>query len=457
MISFKHIYSKITRNPSSSPGRAGVWSILMLSLLLFGCTDSEKDSPVPDAPQETATLTLHIPAVSFNTRYSTRAEGDKVSDPLDRNSGEGALQSLYFIVFQKDEEDGGKYKMKEIKNLFNASYFFEVAEEKDYEFAMDAGSYRFYLLANIENYVRAGLDASVLENEFNFEEYIDTEEEIRELVLTFSKIAEQSTSTGISANALPMVCMAEDFMYWTSSTGYQTFEDGIYSITDDQIKSGGAPTIYAFLDILCAKVRYTVLFDRTSGGFSSSFPHDEVNFPTAPTLTNLCMTSKMYVPKEESTEEGQSDEVEVMASTPAEGFFNVTAANWNRVYYPTDTQIYSVGWPEYLNIENQDADANSPADLSPMTAESSWTNSSQRAWQGKVYVPENLDENNKANLHLTATGLGVNPAGYDITFDKLERGHFYDVVAKMTNSEAMSISCAVHVNAWAYSSVDVEW
>lgn len=331
-----------------------IFNLIAAVALLSGMASCTDDTDMPQAIDDgTTSITLRIPNPESAAEFarSRAATGDP--DPSQNaEEGEGAIKSLWLLAYPTDGTESVVRKLLSSGQVTN--------EYSDYKITIKPGDYRLYVVANLDSYITDHISATT------------DEEELKSLVLNFSPKKLPNLTDG-----LPMACLPSEID--------EAGNDGTVAIAP-----GDNKTVHADMTFLCAKVRYTIKFDNSDGGFSRpAFGDNTVTFHDG-SLSG------------------------VIAST------SLTAAT-------TTTE-------EAFKID--------PAPLAPVE-----TTPNTRSWQGTVYLPENLlSGKDRTLLHLNAT-LDINntPLSYTIPLpspdaDKetaeaktLQRGHFYDLVGKVTS------------------------
>ncbi len=285
---------------------------------------------------------------------------------LDTKAKEGDIHSLWLLAYNTTNPDYNVIRQLQSSGQLTHEY-------SEYRIEFKPGTYRIYVVANLDEYITGEISTSTEES------YLE------KLILNFSPDKLPNTTDG-----LPMACLPAQVD--GASDGYITVE------------AGTTKTIQTDLTFLCAKVRYTILFDNSEGGFSrEAFGSSTVTFNTA-SLTGVRKETPL------------TDAVNAL-----DGAFEV-GAQLRAVTYPNDLSD-----PKDLSDLKDAADAN------------------KRAWQGTMYLPENLLTGARTILHLGATldGNGAN-LSYTVKLPKnaaeandspentLTRGHFYDLVGRVT-------------------------
>lgn len=330
-----------------------------LMMTAAACVD-DTDLPEVAAPGTSVTIRIPNPAAADAFARSRAEEKD-----MDADAGEGKINSLWLLAYNTTNPDYNVIRQLESSGQLTHEY-------SEYRVEFKPGKYRIYVVANLDPYITKAINAST------------TEDALKGLILNFSSEKLPNTADG-----LPMACLPAQVDGATD--GYITVE------------AGTTKTIQTDLTFLCAKVRYTILFDNSEGGFSrEAFGSSAVTFNTA-SLTG------------------------VRGTTALDGSVNASA------------DAFEVD-PIDLKAVNDSKDLNDLADpgFTPSAT------GAQRAWQGTMYLPENLLTGARTILHLGATldGNGAN-LSYTVKLPKndnnaaspdntLTRGHFYDLVGKVT-------------------------
>ncbi len=320
------------------------------------CTD---DAGLPEVASQGTSVTLRIP-------NPAAASASRAADPdpaIDADAKEGAIHSLWLLAYNSD---GTNHVITRLQSSGQLTH-----EYSDYKVEFKPGTYSMYVVANLDPYISKVISTST------------TESELDGLILNFSSEKLPNLSDG-----LPMACLPTEIDGNTDGT-----------IT---INAGDSRTIQADLTFLCAKVRYTILFDN-SGFSKEAFGDNSVTFNSA-SLSGIIASTALMTP----------------AVTSTTGAFAIDKAQLTETVYPADVD----------NPGKLPANTSTPA-------------KARRAWQGTIYLPENrLTGNYRTTLSLGATldGNGAELA-YTIRLPKsddkaadntLLRGNFYDLIGRVT-------------------------
>ena len=382
-----------------------------MALGLTGCVnDSLVEEPVKrpsERPSDTATVTFMIPDTqnSFNTKADT-------SDPT---SQEGTINDLYLVVYKKDAS-GNTFTNVQCEEISSSLTSDNTSSgSKTYSLDLAPGTYKFYLLANCKDYLGSSSLTSTTD-----------ESTLRNLILNFSDV--------INSSKLPMACLAEEIK---ENSGGSGVENGEVNINSD------GKTLYAGLNFLCSKVRYTVLFDNTVGtGISEAFGTNVIDLATTVGLENILSTTPLAQAYSEFT---------------SLGYLTGKTSTLTRFAYPT-TDLPSSTAPNLTGTASE---------------------YQKTAWQGVAYLPENTNSEKPTTIKLTGAvydssyagegGKGTNwikdinktillPGGTTGSNNGLARNKFYDVVISVKSANLdLDVTLNVTVNPWGYESIDEEW
>ena len=327
---------------------------------------------------------------------------------------EGYMSNLYVVAiqtstyeYQKDEsgnyvlDENGKYIFDKATPTPEASAFnvFKLDatgnkiivgsnEYQDYEINLYPGKYRFYLLANIDLYL--GRTNTV----YNF----TSEEQVKYIVMNYK------ADTPITPGHLPMACLPKDIKYGQTETDAVGFPDTDtdYTVSIDKDNEN---RIFAEMELLCSKVRVTILFNRKtiSKEFGEKntirFYADDNNLPYA---TNLREKNRL----DRSISKDAFDAYQ-RSLTDYQGTlfdYSFIVGQWTftmgRYYYPGTYNSDGTVSPENCNdnYPSSPTDELVPWDKTVME----WINDNkdQRAWQTVIYLPENdVDDTHRTILN----------------------------------------------------------
>lgn len=353
---------------------------VLCALILTACSDDlEFKNPVTENGE--GVITICIPNVDWAAEYGqTRSDefqkSRAVSDPA-----EGTINSLWLFAYPVDNKGETKITALSGHNSLNISADNAYKQYQVSNFA--TGDYHIYLLANFDSYLPSGTLSTNLR-----------ESELQKIIVNFT------TGKTMAQDNLPMYCLNTDI----KKSPTQKVENGIFTISEGS-------SIYADLKFLCAKLRYTILFD--SHDFSYQFSSNNVNFSGAG-AENIVNSTKLYLPEPE--------EIPVYEKTD---LFSVSSIDLRPVAYPGPNS-------QYFNIGTS---TTCPDPLANVNS-SRWTDATyQRAWQGIIYLPENLSGGDtRTKLSFTPKGTDMEDS-YSFQPRELRRAQMYDLVAKLKKTE----------------------
>lgn len=336
------------------------------------CTD---DAGLPEVASQGTSVTLRIPNPAAASASRATDPDPAMDAEINKSVNEGAIHSLWLLAYNSD---GTNHVITRLQSSGQLTH-----EYSDYKVEFKPGTYSMYVVANLDPYISKDISTST------------TESELDGLILNFSAEKLPNLSDG-----LPMACLPTEIDGNTDGT-----------IT---INAGDSRTIQADLTFLCAKVRYTILFDNSD--FSQeAFGDNSVTFNSA-SLSGIIASTALMTP----------------AVTSTTGAFAIDKAQLTETVYP--------------------ADVDNPGKLPANTSTPAKT---KRAWQGTIYLPENrLTGNDRTTLSLGAT-LDDNGAelAYTIRLPKsddkaadntLLRGNFYDLIGRViTIGERIDLTATV--------------
>lgn len=365
--------------------------------LLAGCSDEIK---APDqVPDGTTGITLCIPNPEGAAEFAkTRSENPDTR--ADQSAAEGKIvgNDLYFLAFGSGNNIVRKHLTDATLQTLSNDY-------KKTTIDLVPDTYRFYVVGNLSKYAPSGTNFNTI-----------SEDALKALVLEFNASSKELTP----ANGLPMACLPNQI-----KKGETVVSSGEYVI-----EPGDNPVIKADLSFLCAKVRYTILFDNAKGGISyEQFgPANFLDFNGASAKT-LEASTKLV-----------GDGVPPSPEDP----FDLHSITLNKVENPASWLNYGVAKEEYTS------------NLATTTFSA---NQAKRTWQGVVYVPENLHNSlqKKTTLYFDGKVNGEYSNPYSIMLNnargegagetRVLRAKFYDIVASAKSRDAIDID-NIEVHDW---------
>lgn len=399
-------------------------TLLTFAGLLASC--SNESEPQPQVLDDSnPVLTLYVPN---NEALSSRATYDASQD-------EAGVDDIWLYAYPTDDATKAKYESskqfysKNIKDLKQSNNGYTgYADYAQYNVTdFKSGEYKIYVLANLANYI----NDSDLVTKYNAGTLSETE--IAGIVLKFQTSQLPLPGT----RALPMACYYDEVKSGTSSTNATILVNNKYTF------NATSNPLYIDLTLLCAKVRYTILFNSDTTdtkAFSTDFGNGLVDFE----ITSTNTTASNLIP-EVAYKTGSVTNTTV---------FNDVTLVLGKAAYPEDNSAY-------LDIENQSGSSITLLDLGT----GSWDASAKkRAWQGTVYLPENPTtvEGNASKISFTPTSSSASIKStpeIKLFWNNIgiQRGYFYDVVVKVTQPGEMGFVVNVKVKPWNYEGHEETW
>ena len=231
-----------------------IYKLLPFFILLFtlttGCRDDVEGPKANNDDLVEVTFQIEVPegnsfdpARGINTRVATLVSERKYSN----------LYLAYVRVTDLNNNSQNEFDIIPLTGRETATD----NRYNSYSIRLVPGWYRFYALANIDRYLEPdNSPATVLDK-------IHSESDIQNLKLYFT--ADHTLTPG----NLPMIALPEDIEKGNTA-----------NVSGNQIRitNNNNNTMVCNLKMLCAKVRYTILFDATSGGISQAFEDDRIHF-----------------------------------------------------------------------------------------------------------------------------------------------------------------------------------
>ena len=370
---------------------------LIAAALLCGCNDelTIDNTPVEQGGKK-VTLTISVPANPGN-------DFEIVNTRVVDESLENTYTNLYLVAV-----DASSNIVKTIITLGDKLGDQDVEGWRSADIELLEGTYKFYVLANLDRY---------LENT-TVDEYLANANNNRLSSFITNYINNFSTDIPILAGNLPMACPANKMQYqvykrnsWGIGGSYvwETATTEQIKITDDEKQ----PYLRATLTYLCAKVKYTILFDARSQCISEKFGNNRIRL----------LNDNNYKPRVEN--------INGKANTG----------------YDIELDRYTFE-PEQLSSTNYESSSYSLPTLTlfneGLYTMDDWLGFNHKAWQGVVYLPESPN-NNKPYLVFPYTFGGVDAekdGEQRVTlFDRtdLKAGISYELIIKVTDPNKFNI------------------
>lgn len=382
-------------------------------------------------------ITFYIPNIDYAAEYGATRSDEFANTRAYDQAKEGNFNTLYIAAVN---ENGKVFTfLKTTSNGIDEDGYLK------YRVNLNKGTYRFYIVANLNRYTLIEDNASA-----TFADIATSEENIRKHILNFS------ASTPLEPGFLPMACLNEE-IYIGRSRAEATKNENKDSYVDVPAKNGSGESlnIYADLKFLCSKVRYTILFDRDQSEFKGS--DDIINF-NRNTTSNPPFVSNLRTQTAINNTEDKP-KVEENFLTDNSGKPSQWTLFLDRFIYPKDNN----GNIEY-SISKNDLKDLLKKGLTQWVEGNDWntTYADARAWQGITYLPENLldGEGEKTFLNFPYTinnQTGANsPRAIELFSngvngdeeDVLKRSMMYDVVVFVKSTDPAQWQINVIPSQW---------
>lgn len=374
--------------------------------LLWGCTADEVLMPeAPEMPEGDVQLriTLAIPqgeSIKSQTR-AVEGDGPVISPAQTAEDNELRIQDIRLYIFPESADHKAEVALNLPLRLPTLSTSKTV--ETYFINGLTGGSkYTLYLLANF------GDDASNL----------TTEEALEKKVIDYT-----SNAHNLVPGNLPMV-------YKHGQTV--------------QIPIDGSETIDAVMKYACAKIRYNVIFDKTTTGRTETRTHfqDKSLVPSSLTLSNITKESKILWDRDRAfyPENKAADKTLGMA------FYT----SWNPIPQTAPTD----GSEWVTNVSGSIGAA-------PTASPDKWL------LRGTVYVPERYVNASTEQTTLTLKskigssevehGTPIGIADGDGNFLDLDRSTYYELVGTIVNTNLKGVQWDLNVQSWEEKTINADF
>ena len=393
-----------------------VW--LLTSLFAVSCTDELEGNGY--TPNSSSNLQVLVPLVHSN---GTRAGESDPAENLTYNATEEEcrINSLRLFAFPIDGKGTllNEYLGAPGTSFYEPGNFEGGVDVATYTLRIDPGTYRIYVVANMEDVLKA-------------QETIDTEDKLKKVVLNY--LPEGKPGMPACGN-IPMI--------------YEPLKDT--NITGDSKTTD----IVANLKFTCVKVKLNLLFDPADSEMQEALKANglKINDITANNLsqsTSLVWGGKFYASDKEDVSGIIGPKIMYKQSSEASAagsFFS----DWTR----DDTN---------KNKSNADViTAVGTAAATPSNKKDKWL------FQGTYYLPERYIKTNDQQSFLTLSSMiGANDNSYNIPLGHTDnpsteprrtfpRGTYYEIIGKIKSLGNMTLNCNVSVEDWTPVTIDADF
>lgn len=387
-------------------------------LLLAACTD---DADVYNTPASSeGNLCVYVPV--------TR-EGDEVKSSLDPSNPtynasveECQINDLHLYAFPVNRE--GTFLSQELL----APQANEMINEKvaRYQLQIKPGTYHVYVVANMEDVLK--------------DKTINTEDDLKNVVLSYNPNNPMSTTGMPVANNIPMIYEPKEADGTTKN---------VVINTDKTPK-----TVAANLRFTCVKVCLNLIYDPNAAGVSPALKNgmiiNDVKAERLSPSTNLLWNGKFSNPSLDAS------------STYAEGFES------SLYEHASATGVYYSDWEEDLTHVND----NNNNIITPKSAVTSSPVNIKQKWlfRATYYLPERYVAKASQQSALKIGGaVGGHNNSYNINLGHRKdetsttevptfpRGTYYEIVGRLKSLGNIDLDCVVGVKPWKLAEVDADF
>ena len=390
-----------------------VW--LLTSLFAVSCTDELEGNGY--TPNSSSNLQVLVPLVHSN---GTRAGESDPAENLTYNATEEEcrINSLRLFAFPIDGKGTllNEYLGAPGTSFYEPGNFEGGVDVATYTLRIDPGTYRIYVVANIEDVLK--------------DQPIDTEDKLKKVVLNY--LPEGKPGMPACGN-IPMI--------------YEPLKDT--NITGDSKTTD----IVANLKFTCVKVKLNLLFDPADSEMQEALKTNglKINDITANNLsqsTSLVWGGKFYASDKEDVSGIISPQIMYKQSSEASAagsFFS----DWTR----DDTN---------KNKSNADViTAVGTAAAAPSNIKDKWL------FQGTYYLPERYIKTNDQQSFLTLSGkIGANDNSYNIPLGHTDnpskprtfpRGIYYEIIGNIKSLGNITLDGKTFIKPWEPTSIDADF
>ncbi|MCH5230079.1 MAG: hypothetical protein J1F12_08840 [Muribaculaceae bacterium] len=451
-----HIKDKLAGFVNISGVQCTVLSILCIVLFaLSSCTDDLHLNSDNDTPGEDFTgITLLVPNLDYAAEYgATRSDGYANTRAYDQ-AREGNFNTLYITAIDQKDGSAHIFQRNQSDGLVESVY-------NRYQISLPEGTYKFYVVANLNRYLFEQDNSTTFYDKIHGKE--KPEDEIRKLILNFS------ASRPLEPGFLPMACLAEDIKVGSTASTAQTPENNLVSVA-----TGENTYIYADMNFLCSKVRYTIFFDRekaTQFGTNDIIDfHRHTSSSATPFVSFLRQqTALNYKDDAPVVNPGFIPDINSSESEYANWMLFLDRYKYTGDYVLSGEQAETgkVDFYDETNMKKVQAALEQLSKNPWSESDGEWSSETfrkKRAWQGVAYLPENLvgEGGQPTVLNFPYSFNSVegadSPRKIELKDFKIKdsetlepgirKGRIYDVYAVVTKPDAEQLRVNVIVDDW---------
>lgn len=389
--------------------------ILLLAAMAAACTDDLGDNTVSSGMS--GNLQVLVPLMHSN---GTRAGESDPAENLTYNATEEEcrINSLRLFAFPIDGKGTllNEYLGAPGTSFYEPGNFEGGVDVATYTLRIDPGTYRIYVVANMEDVLKD-------------HQPIDTEDKLKNVVLNY--IPEGKPSMPACGN-IPM----------------------IYEPLEDTEVSDKTTDIVANLKFTCVKVKLNLIFDSSNAEMQEALKTNGLKIEgikagKLSSSTSLVWGGKFYAADDKGMASVFS--TDIYSPSPEPGIAGSYYAGWTR----TD---------ENANKSNVDViGATGTATAAPADIKGKWL------FQGTYYLPERYIKENSQQSFLTLNGkIGSTANTYTIPLGHTDnpstkplrtfpRGTYYEIIGTLKTLGNVTLDCQTLVKDWEPISIDADF
>ena len=364
-------------------------NFIISAVFLLGHSACINDQDRPEDPKESdlTTINLHI-SCDLISPYSINTR-----DNFGLTVFERVFKHIYFIAVKTSNTTDNKVRIfnlsDQISNIGPNGCNVWIELEKS--------TYKFYIVANFEGYIDGTIEQNI--------------DQLDDLIANFS------TDKSITEDNIPMACNSNEIQYYIRSGlfgGKWTTSSSGIDISESTTYSNG---LRANLNILCSKIRYTILFDSRDGCISNSFDDNRIQF----LFDNNDSRPYLTYTAPDNTQQEKSL-----------ALFRYTFKN-------SDLKITSSYFNNNWNLSSFDPESDLVLFDGDIYTLNDWNKLAQKAWSGATYITAKV-----ATLNFPYTLIGsyeTNPTGVrKVNVSNIAKGQMRDLIILVENLSSFETS-----------------
>ncbi len=391
---------------------------LLLAAMTAACTDDLGDNTVSSGMS--GNLQVLVPLMHSN---GTRAGEPAPAGNLTYNATEEECRINSLRLFAFPKEGKGKLLNEYLggpgTSFYETGKFDGGVDVATYTLKIDPGTYRIYVVANMEEVLKG--------------KTITTEGDLEEIVLNYGTPGVPGMPV---CGNIPM----------------------IYEPSEETVISDKTTNITANMKFTCVKVKLNLNFDADAEGvveaLKSGLTISDISGNRLSPSTSLVWRGKFYASSSEEVKQGFSSELYNQSSgVPIAGGY-YSAGEWTR-----DGNNANLSNKDVITINEGATAKAAPAD------EKKWM------FQGTYYLPERYIREIGQQSYLTVNGIvGSNTNSYNIPLGHtggteeatkdiptFPRGTYYEIIGNIKTLGNISLDCQTFIKPWETVSIDADF